>query len=155
MMQSNACVLVDLRGEDRATGLIPGSIHCQAIDKEVPFMSKIPGLMQQFQNQSLVVFTCMYSAHRAPQCANWYREHPNPNPAQRVAILTGGFRGWQGCGLPVEQEGQGADKYAADAYALLQGVQFAHRPSPAPPPMLGSYVAAGGQATGVGLVPPM
>lgn len=126
MLQSNSCVLVDLRGDDRAIGLIPGAIHCQAIDA-IPFMQKIPGLLQRFQNQPLVVFTCQYSAHRAPQCANWYRE--SNDPRQRVAIMSGGFRAWEGIGLPVESAGPGSgDKYAADAYALLQGVQFAHKP---------------------------
>lgn len=123
MLQSNACVLVDLRGNDRAVGLIPGSIHIQAID-ETPFMQKIPGMLQRFQSMPLVVFTCQYSAHRAPQCANWYREAADPR--QRVAILSGGFRAWEGNGLPVETTGTG-DKYAADAYALLQGVQFVHK----------------------------
>lgn len=123
MLQTNACVLVDLRGDDRAIGLIPGSTHVQAIDS-IPFMQKIPGMMQSFKNHSLVVFTCQYSAHRAPQCANWYREAADPR--QRVAIMSGGFRAWEGIGLPVESSGSG-DKYAADAYALLQGVQFTHK----------------------------
>lgn len=159
MLQSNAGVLVDLRGDDRSVGIVPGAIHCQAIDS-VPFMQKIPGLLQKFQNQPLVVFTCQYSAHRAPQCANWYREQADAR--QRVAIMSGGFRGWQGNGLPVESLGGDAgagDKYAADAYALLQGVQFAHKAAPAPTlgpaPALGSYVAIGGQTAGYGLAAPM
>jgi len=122
MLQNGQCVLIDVRGDDRSVGLIPGSVHVQAIDS-IPFLQKIPGLLQQYANMPVVVFTCQYSAHRAPQCANWYREQANAG--QRVAILSGGFRGWEGNGLPVESSGSG-DKYAADAYALLQGVQFAH-----------------------------
>eukprot|EP00971_Amphidinium_carterae_P113351 2245635-Amphidinium_carterae.1 len=30
--------------------------------------------MRQWADQPLVVFTCQYCAHRAPQCANWYKE---------------------------------------------------------------------------------
>jgi len=124
LIQSGSCVLVDLRGDDRAAWLIPGALHVQAIDT-IPFAQKIPGLLQRFQNQPLVIFTCQYSAHRAPQCANWYREQADSR--QRVAILSGGFRAWEGTGLPVElapeslrQKGSSA----ADAYALLQGAQF-------------------------------
>jgi len=135
LIQSNTGVLIDLRGDDRAVGMVPGAIHIQAIDS-IPFLQKIPGMLQRFQNQPLVVFTCQYSAHRAPQCANWYREQADPQ--QRVAIMSGGFRGWEAMGLPVESTGSGDAKYAADAYALLQGVQFAHKPP----------VAFGGQAVG-------
>lgn len=127
LMQSNQCVLIDLRGDDRAVGLIPGAIHVQAIDT-VPFMQKIPGLLQRFQNERLVIFTCQYSAHRAPQCSNWYKDHAvQANPNQRVAILSGGFRHWDAIGLPTESMA-GGNKYEADAYALLQGVQFTQKP---------------------------
>merc|ERR1712176_422992 len=113
-MQSRQCLLVDLRGEDRASGLIDGAIHEPAIDT-VPFPTKVPKLVQQWSDQSLVIFTCQYSAHRAPQCANWYRQKANPQ--QRVAVLTGGFRGWEAVGLPVKalasvEQGLAADEAA-------------------------------------------
>merc|ERR1711953_565207 len=99
LLQAKGCLLIDLRGEDRAAGLIDGAVHEPAIDA-VPFPTKVPKLVQKWADQSLVVFTCQYSAHRAPQCANWYRQKANPR--QRVAILSGGFRGWQAMGLPVQ-----------------------------------------------------
>lgn len=120
LLQNGACALIDVRGEDRAAGLIPGAIHIQAVDS-TPFYDKIPGMLQRFKSHSLVVFTCQYSAHRAPQCANWYREQADSR--QRVAILSGGFRAWEGNGFPVDSGG--GDSNAADVYALQQGVQFA------------------------------
>ncbi|CAE8670612.1 unnamed protein product, partial [Polarella glacialis] len=90
-------LLVDLRGEDRASGLIEGAVHVPAIDR-VPFLTKIPDLVREWANHPMVVFTCQYSAHRAPQCANWYRAACSPQ--QRVAILAGGFRGWESLNLP-------------------------------------------------------
>jgi rhodanese-related sulfurtransferase len=127
LLQQRACVLVDVRGEDRCVGLIPGAICEPAIDS-TPFYQKLPVLVHRFQRESLVVFTCQYSAHRAPQCANWYREQAEPR--QRVAILNGGFRAWEGHGLPVESGG--GDSGAADAYALKQGAQFAMMNGTAP-----------------------
>jgi rhodanese-related sulfurtransferase len=100
LLRNNRCVLVDVRGDDRASGTIQGSVHIKAVDT-VPFESKIPGMVQSFSSQPLVIFHCQYSAHRAPSCANWYREHAAPN--QRVAIMDGGFRGWESTGLPVHQ----------------------------------------------------
>eukprot|EP00747_Dinoflagellata_sp_TGD_P209151 gnl/TRDRNA2_/TRDRNA2_82570_c0_seq1.p1 gnl/TRDRNA2_/TRDRNA2_82570_c0~~gnl/TRDRNA2_/TRDRNA2_82570_c0_seq1.p1 ORF type:complete len:486 (-),score=82.83 gnl/TRDRNA2_/TRDRNA2_82570_c0_seq1:272-1729(-) len=115
-------VLVDLRGEDRAAGLIEGAVHVPAIDK-VPFVSKVPDLVRQWADHPLVVFTCQYSAHRAPQCANWYREKADPR--QRVGILSGGFRGWEARGLPVTSAATGEEQSkAADAFAMQQGVHF-------------------------------
>jgi len=121
LMQENKCILVDLRGEDRASGLIEGSIHVPAIDT-VPFPVKVGDLVRQWSEQSLVVFTCQYSAHRAPQCANWYRQKAPPN--QQVAILSGGFRGWESQGLPVQALATGDLAQAADDAAMQLGTQF-------------------------------
>jgi len=121
LLQSQQCVLIDLRGEDRAAGLIEGSVHVQAIDN-VPFTWKVPELVKQYEDQGLVVFTCQYSAHRAPQCANWYRE--KASPSQRVAILTGGFRCWEGVGLPVQTLADAEIAKASDAVAMQLGLQF-------------------------------
>jgi len=121
LIQSQQCVLVDLRGEDRAAGLIEGSVHVQAIDN-VPFTWKVPDLVRQWEDQPLVIFTCQYSAHRAPQCANWYREKSDSR--QRVAIMTGGFRCWEGVGLPVQSLADHETAMASDAAALQLGTQF-------------------------------
>jgi len=122
LLQSRSCLLVDLRGEDRAAGLIDGAVHEPAIDT-VPFPTKVPKLVQQWADQSLVVFTCQYSAHRAPQCANWYRQ--KANPGQRVAILSGGFRGWEAMGLPVRSLASAEQGQAADEAAKTLGAKFA------------------------------
>jgi len=122
LLQNQACLLVDLRGEDRAAGLIEGAIHEPAIDA-VPFPTKVPLLVKQWAEQSLVIFTCQYSAHRAPQCANWYRQRASPR--QRVAILSGGFRGWEAVGLPVKAVATPEQGQAADEAAKAIGAQFA------------------------------
>jgi len=128
MMWSKECTLVDVRGEDRSAGLIEGALHVPAIDK-VMFPSKVPELVHRFKSESLVVFTCQYSAHRAPQCANWYREQAEPK--QRVAILVGGFRGWEAQGFPVNQAAVTAEQAAsADKFAMRQGVGFVKRYAP-------------------------
>lgn len=98
LLRAGGCVLVDVRSDDRASGTVQGAINVKAIDT-VPFVSKVPGLVQTWRNQPLIIFHCQYSAHRAPTCANWYREQASPN--QRVAIMDGGFRGWESSGLPV------------------------------------------------------
>merc|ERR1712050_465175 len=89
----------------------------------IPFISKVPDLVQRWSKENLVVFTCMYSAHRAPQCANWYRQQAHPQ--QRVAILSGGFRGWQAMGLPVQSFAGSEQPHAADEAAKQLGVNFA------------------------------
>lgn len=122
LLVNNKCLLVDLRGEDRAAGLIDGAVHEPAIDK-VPFPTKVPRLVQQWQDQELVVFTCQYSAHRAPQCANWYRQ--KASHGQRVAILSGGFRGWEAQGLPVRSQASGTLAQQADEAAKQLGTRFA------------------------------
>jgi rhodanese-related sulfurtransferase len=98
LIKRGGCVLVDLRGEDRSCGTIEGAVHVQAIDS-VPFAAKVLKLVKQWSNEKLIIFHCQYSAHRAPQCANWYRDQAARN--QRVAVMDGGFRGWEATGLPV------------------------------------------------------
>eukprot|EP00927_Polykrikos_kofoidii_P006975 TRINITY_DN12840_c0_g1_i5.p1 TRINITY_DN12840_c0_g1~~TRINITY_DN12840_c0_g1_i5.p1 ORF type:complete len:719 (+),score=55.72 TRINITY_DN12840_c0_g1_i5:147-2159(+) len=121
LMKEEKCVLIDLRGDDRSAGTIAGAIHEPAIDA-TPFPIKVPGLVRQFSGTMLVAFTCQYSAHRAPQCANWYREKAPAH--QRVAILSGGFRCWEGEGLPVVSAAHGAEAEAADKVAMRLGTQF-------------------------------
>jgi len=121
LLKENRCILVDLRGEDRASGLIEGAVHVKAIDT-VPFVNKVPNLVQQWADHKLVIFTCQYSAHRAPQCANWYRQQTSP--LQHVGILSGGFRGWEACGLPVQSLASAETAQAADEMAMQIGTQF-------------------------------
>lgn len=121
LLAENSCLLVDLRGEDRSAGLIEGAVHEAAIDS-VPFPAKVMELVVRWAEHQLVVFTCQYSAHRAPQCANWYREKCDPR--QGVAILAGGFRGWQAKGLPVKALATGRDAEIADRAALQLGSSF-------------------------------
>eukprot|EP00931_Biecheleriopsis_adriatica_P091565 TRINITY_DN65449_c0_g1_i1.p1 TRINITY_DN65449_c0_g1~~TRINITY_DN65449_c0_g1_i1.p1 ORF type:complete len:951 (-),score=180.77 TRINITY_DN65449_c0_g1_i1:64-2916(-) len=125
----NQCLLVDLRGEDRAAGLIDGAIHVPAIDK-VPFTTKIPQLVREWANMALVIFTCQYSAHRAPQCANWYRAQTYPQ--QRVAILSGGFRGWESLGLPVQSALTGEAAQQMDRTAMQLGTHFVKQAAESP-----------------------
>jgi len=124
LLRSRCCLLVDLRGEDRSSGQIDGAVHEPAIDS-VPFFTRAPGLARRWANEGLVVFTCQYSAHRAPQCANWYRAQADAR--QRVAILVGGFRGWEARGLPVQSPASAGDARAADDFAMEQGVKFVQR----------------------------
>jgi len=125
-LKTGTCVVVDVRDRDRSSGLIEGAVHVPVVGP-VPFPARVPELLWQWREQSLVVFTCQYSCHRAPQCANWYRElSEQTNPGQRVAILVGGFRGWEGSGFPVQRVASGSeDELAADAYAVEHGIRFA------------------------------
>merc|ERR1719321_1734535 len=72
--------------------------------------------------------------------------------------MSGGFRGWEGNGLPVENASSG-DKDAADAYALQQGLQFTQeQPQQQQQMPLGGYMrppayaAVGAQATIAGRI---
>jgi len=121
LLRNKQAVLIDLRGDDRSAGLIEGAIHEPAMDK-VPFTIKVPKLVERFKNEALVIFTCQYSAHRAPQCANWYREAAPKK--QRVGILKGGFRGWEGNHLPVQSLAEGEAAKKADEVALKLGTTF-------------------------------
>lgn len=122
LVRNKLCLLVDVRGEDRRAGLIDGAVHEPAIADE-SFLQRASRLAKQWSEEPLVVFTCQYSAHRAPQCANWYRPHADAR--QRVAILEGGFRGWEARGLPVMRSTGELESKKADAYALEVGIRFA------------------------------
>lgn len=139
LLSGPGCILVDVRGADRSAGLIEGALHVPVIDPAMPFTAKVPQLVQQFKTQGLVVFTCQYSAHRAPQAANWYRAQAPP--WQRVAILAGGFRAWEGKGLPVQAPAASAQQaQAADEYAKAQGIRFAaQRAGMGPPAAVAPY----------------
>ncbi|CAL1169864.1 unnamed protein product [Cladocopium goreaui] len=55
-------VVVDLRGEDRASGHIAGTVHVRAMD----LLKEIQKFAEMFRDQPIVAFFCKYSAHRAP-----------------------------------------------------------------------------------------
>jgi len=132
LLRNGECLLVDVRGEDRSAGLIEGAVHEPAW-ADLPFTVRAPLLAQRWADQKLVVFTCQYSAHRAPTCANWYK--PHAGPGQRVAILAGGFRGWQAMPLPVMAPAEREEESRkADAYALEVGMDFAAAAGAAPLP---------------------
>jgi len=115
LMEQRECVLVDVRGEDRASGIIAGSIHEPAFnsDGSVSFLTKVSELVEKWKDKPLIVFTCQYSVHRAPQCANWYREKAPLH--QRVAVMSMGFRGWEGLGFPVQEATPGMLARAIDS----------------------------------------
>ena len=58
-------VVVDLRGEDGASGHIRGTVHVPAMD----LLKQIQKYVEKFRDQPIVAFFCQYSAHRAPTVA--------------------------------------------------------------------------------------
>lgn len=120
LLKNRQCILVDVRGADRASGLIEGALYVPAIDMRAPFAARVPELVQHWTNERLIVFFCQFCKHRAPHCANLYRAQCNS--MQRVALMEGGFRAWQSKGLPVQAGGgTAAERAAADSWALHQG----------------------------------
>lgn len=149
LLREGKCLLVDVRGEDRAAGLIEGAVHEPAIGG-VPFLTRVPSLVQMWQAHHVVIFTCQYSAHRAPQCANWFREQAPPS--QVVAILSGGFRGWEAAGLPVQSLAlEATAAAAANAKAMELGNQFVYLAS-APDASYSSVLSPKGQFVNVAAV---
>ena len=111
-------VVVDLRGQDRESGTIKGTVSAPALE----FMKDIPRWCERFQNKPMVVFFCQYSAHRAPSVANYYRQSC---PAkQRVLIIEGGFRAWEAQKLPVEAGKSSLPAAALDNLALKIGAEL-------------------------------
>lgn len=129
LVRDGTCLLIDVRGDDRASGLIPGAIHVPAISIQNPFVVKLPELVEQHRNTRLVVFFCQFCKHRAPFCANLFRDKTNEadNTLQRVAIMEGGFRAWQKLGLPVQGEGGATAQALADSIARRQGGMLMQR----------------------------
>ena len=58
-------VVVDLRGQDRASGHIKGTVHVPAMD----LLKQIQTYVEEFRHQPIVAFFCQYSVHRAPTVA--------------------------------------------------------------------------------------
>eukprot|EP00439_Symbiodinium_sp_Y106_P001531 s8060_g1.t1 len=92
LLRAGQCLVVDVRSADRASGHIKGSVH-EPTSFQAPLLNRVPELVAKFSKEKLVIFHCQYSMHRGPQCANWYREQAPTS--QRVAVMEGGFRGWE------------------------------------------------------------
>ncbi|CAE7235116.1 ACR2.2, partial [Symbiodinium sp. CCMP2456] len=124
LLRAGLCCLVDVRGDDRASGHIQGAVH-EPTSFQAPLLNRVPQLVGKFSKEKLVIFHCQYSLHRGPQCANWYREQAPSS--QRVAILEGGFRGWESERLPVvyEKPMDALGQAKADTYALSMGRRVA------------------------------
>ena len=101
MRGSHDMVVVDLRGQDRATGSIEGTINVPALE----VLGKLKEFAGAWQEKPIVAFFCQYSAHRAPTVANYYRNAAPPQ--QKVLVMDGGFRGWEAMELPHHQGGGG------------------------------------------------
>lgn len=108
-------VVVDLRGEDRASGKIAGSLPIPALD----FLKDLQQWCAKFEGKPMVCFFCQYSLHRAPTVANHFRK--NCQPTQRVLVMDGGFRGWEAQKLPVENQSPELSQAAYDNLALKMG----------------------------------
>jgi len=108
-------VVVDLRGEDRESGHIAGTVHVPAMD----LLKEIQKFVEMFSDQPIVAFLCQYSAHRAPTVANFYRK--SCPTKQRVMILEGGFRGWEAHDLPTQKMETMLSQKACDELAMKIG----------------------------------
>jgi len=124
LLRAGQCLVVDVRSADRASGHIKGSVH-EPTSFQAPLLNRVPKLVAKFSKEKLVIFHCQYSMHRGPQCANWYREQAPTS--QRVAVMEGGFRGWERQRLPVvhEQPMDAQVQAKADVYALSMGRRVA------------------------------
>jgi hypothetical protein len=58
-------IVIDLRGQDRACGAIPGTKIIPAMD----LLKEIGKYVKDFGEMQTVAFFCQYSAHRAPTAA--------------------------------------------------------------------------------------
>merc|ERR1712087_1040964 len=85
-------VVVDLRKSDYSGGHVKGSM-------QVPSMEVIGNtdkIIKQLENYDLVIFHCMISMHRAPQCAQYYKSRLHAlGRNQAVVILEGGYSRWR------------------------------------------------------------
>ncbi|CAE7679175.1 ACR2.2, partial [Symbiodinium pilosum] len=120
LMQTKQCILIDVRDKDRDVGVIEGAAH-EPTSFERPLFVRVPELVKKYSGKPLIIFHCQYSCHRARQSANWYCKQADLK--QRVAVLDGGFRGWQKLNLPVRcptLSGTGSDQ----TYACFMAAEF-------------------------------
>lgn len=124
LLKTRTCRLIDMRGSDRAAGIIDGAEHVPAISSHDGFPARLPELIKRWKHDRLLVFFCQFCKHRAPFCANLFREQTNAagNTMQRVAVMDGGFRAWQRAGLPVRNEAAGSEQARMDALAFREGL---------------------------------
>lgn len=76
-------IVVDLRGEDRTSGHIRGTVHVPAMD----LLKQIQTYVEEFRHQPIVAFFCQYSAHRAPTVAGCILTYCNNMLAVHVRFL--------------------------------------------------------------------
>ena len=110
-------MVVDLRGQDRETGTIEGTVSIPAMD----FLKDLARWSKEFQATPIVAFFCQYSAHRAPSVANFYRQ--SCPSKQRVLVMEGGFRGWEAQRLPIQAGKSSLPAAALDSLALKIGAE--------------------------------
>ena len=103
-------MVVDLRGQDRETGTIEGTVSIPAMD-----------FLKDLAHTPIVAFFCQYSAHRAPSVANFYRK--SCPSKQRVLVMEGGFRGWEAQRLPIQAGQSSLPAAALDSLALKIGAE--------------------------------
>lgn len=85
-------VVVDLRGPDFAGGHIRGCTNIPSMD----LIGNLDGAVGQLQSAEIVIFHCLISRHRAPQCAKYYKERLQMlGRKQNVLILEGGYNAWR------------------------------------------------------------
>merc|ERR1712137_1059607 len=88
----NNMVVVDLRTFDYPGGHIRGSLQVPAAGVVVR-TDEVIALLAEY---STVIFHCMLSMHRAPQCAQIYKKRlMELGRQQSVAILEGGYSRWR------------------------------------------------------------
>merc|ERR1719160_2239230 len=85
-------VVVDLRGPDFEGGNIRGCVNIPSMD----LIGNLDGAVGQLQNAETVIFHCLISRHRAPQCAKYYKERLQKHGRkQKVLILEGGYNAFR------------------------------------------------------------
>ena len=76
-------IVVDLRGQDRASGHIRGTVHVPAMD----LLKEMQKYVEKYRHQPIVVLFCQYSAHRAPTVAGCILTYCNNMLAVHVCFL--------------------------------------------------------------------
>lgn len=91
--QEKNVVIIDVRDSDRADGWIPGSHNVPS----ATFYEQIPYLMRQYSDEPvMLVFHCMFSQSRGPNCARLFCRFLNEKEAR--------------CRMDAEERKKGSDK---------------------------------------------
>jgi len=56
LLGHRSCVILDVRGADRASGLIDGCLHVPAVHAQHPFPGRVPELVESFKDKQLIIF---------------------------------------------------------------------------------------------------